>query len=124
MKYRAKTISAFMAAGLASGGCTTDDIAAFSQGLAMAADELEAELNACPPGLIRTETYEPYMPGVGGYGGQVVYYGLTPYVVRSNCNYPYYPVSDADEESENYREGYEEGYRDARRRDRDRDDRR
>lgn len=124
MKYGATGFVGLVAAALTTGGCTSDDLAAFSQGIAMAADELDAELNACPPGYVRTESYEPYLPGVSGYGGQVVYYGLTPYLVRSNCNPPYYYIPDADKESENYREGYEEGYRDARRRERDRDDRR
>jgi len=124
MRYGVTSALAVLAAGFTAAGCTSDDFAAFSQGMAMAASELEAELNACPPGYIRTETYEPYIPGVSAYGGQIVYYGTTAYLLRSTCNYPYFPVYDSGEDSENYREGYEDGYRDARRRERDRDDRR
>jgi hypothetical protein len=124
MGRRTGSCAAVIALAMGAGGCTSDDLAAFSEGLAMAADNLDAELNACPPGLVRRQSYQPYVPGVSGYGGQVVYYGLTPYQVNSYCDYPYYPPDEADRNSETYRDGYEEGYRDGRRRDRARDDER
>ena len=102
--------------------CTSDDLAAFSEGLALYNAQLEAELHApCPFGMYRQYQYASQMRSYDGYySGVPATYSVYPdgseRPISSYCVYA--PVAD-DDDGERYdddrrlQRAYRDGYRDA-----------
>jgi hypothetical protein len=105
--------------------CTSDDLAAFSEGLAMYNAEMEARLHApCPFGMYRQYQYASQMRSYDSYYSGIpptyaVYPDGSERPVSSYC--VYLPVVDDDDRyghgddrrlERAYREGYRDGVRD------------
>jgi hypothetical protein len=123
-------------------GCATEDLQSFANGLTIAAAELDAELNACPPGMVRYYDPSPrtYPNGVNTYpyADPAYPYGVSaqPASWCQDPNYTYVNTHDRHhgdgrrgdrDYRDGYRDGYEDGrdddHRDGRSNDRRRDDR-
>ena len=117
---------------LLAAGCASDDLEMWANGLSMAAAEMEAEANYCPPGTYRYQpppapAYAPAYPATT-YGSTYPYSysGVQP---ASWCAPIVTGYSDHDDDrhdrhrgDRDYRDGYRDGYEDGR--DDRRDDRR
>lgn len=125
-----RPLAALALGALGLGACTTEDMAMWADGMSMAAAELDAQYNACPPGMFRASQTSVY--GTPVYPAPIYSPGLytpDPYASAygtgtSACVYPLTATYTYGEDrhhdrhdrrgDDDYRDGYKDGYRDGR----------